>query len=204
MYETPPAEPNGWQRLSGATGTCITPANVIDAVGFAGAKYGLDRLDSWSGIVAAGASFLSDVIDGRVARATGTTSPLGEAIDAAGDKVKLAYALRKINELKLAPRKLLAAIAIQNGCNAVLTTADQLLHKEQHVLHPSWFGKRAMFLQQMGVGLHVVAAQMEQDARPRAPRVRLAANILGWAGVGLGSVATTGYGRKLAAAQRAT
>lgn len=194
--EAPLTEPNAWQRVSDATGTVITPANLIDAAGFVGAKYGIDHFDSWQGIFAAAASFLSDVVDGRVARATGTASPLGEAIDAAGDKAKLAYALYKMDRLQLAPRKLLGAVALQNGCNAILTTADQVVHKDGHVLHPSWFGKRAMFLQQTGVGLHVIAAQMENDTLPRSRQVRAVANILGWGGVALGAVATADYSKR--------
>lgn len=194
--ETSPAEPNVWQRVSDATGTVVTPANIIDTVGLAGAKYGIDHFDSWPGIFAAAASFLSDVVDGRIARATDTASPLGEAIDAAGDKAKLAYALYKIDQLQLAPRKLLGAVALQNSCNAVLTTADQVVHKDEHVLHPSWFGKRAMFLQQTGVGLHVIAAQMEKDAMPRGRQVRSVANVVGWSGVALGVVATADYGKR--------
>lgn len=202
--ETVLPEPNTWQRISDATGTVITPANLIDAAGFGAAKYGLDQLDSWKGIYTAAASFLSDVVDGRIARATGTSSPLGEAIDAAGDKAKLAYALYQINRLQLAPRKLLGAVATQNACNTALTTADQLVHGKEHVLHSSWLGKRAMLLQQTGIGLHVIASQMEKDIMPRARQTRIAANVLGWSGVAVGVAATAGYGKRFFSSLRPT
>jgi hypothetical protein len=96
----------------------------------------------------------------------------------------------------------LGAVAVQNSCNTALTTADQVRHGQNHVLHASWFGKRAMFLQQMGVGLHVIAAQMEKDQRPRSRQVRLAANVLGWSGVALGVGATAGYTHQLITAVR--
>ncbi|MEO8862825.1 MAG: CDP-alcohol phosphatidyltransferase family protein, partial [Candidatus Saccharimonadales bacterium] len=100
------SDKNTWQKISDATGTVVTPANAIDMLGFAGAKYGIDNLDSWKGIGLACASFMADAIDGKVARATGTQSELGEALDAAGDKVKLAYALVKIWQMDLAPKPL--------------------------------------------------------------------------------------------------
>lgn len=195
--ETLAPQPNVWQKISDATGTVVTPANLLDAAGFAGAKYGIENLDSWQGIIVAASSFLADVADGKIARATHTSSELGETVDAAGDKVKLAYALYEIHRLKLAPKALLGAVALQNSLNVAMTAADQLHNGRDHVLHSSWFGKRAIFLQQVGLGLHVVAAQMERDDTPRSRRVRQIANVLGWSGVGLGIAASAGYGNRL-------
>ena len=73
---------------------------------------------------------MTDVVDGRVARSTKTQSPLGEAIDAAGDKVKLAIALYKIWALDLAPKSLLSAVAIQNAANVALVAADRMRHDD--------------------------------------------------------------------------
>ncbi len=191
------ADQNVWQKISDATNTVVTPANAIDLLGFAGAKYGIDNLDSWKGIAVASASFLADVVDGKVARATGTQSELGEALDAAGDKVKLAYALVKIWQMDLAPKPLLVGVAAQNGLNAGLTIADRIVNKEDPALHPSWYGKRAMFLQQAGVGLHVVGSQMEKDEMRFSRGIKIAGTVLGAAGIALGTVASVDYARTL-------
>ncbi|MBP9738971.1 CDP-alcohol phosphatidyltransferase family protein [Candidatus Saccharibacteria bacterium] len=190
-------ELNNWQKISEATGTIVTPANAIDLLGFAGAKYGIDRLDSWKGIGIACASFMADFADGKVARATGTQSELGEALDAAGDKIKLAYALVKIWQLELAPKELLCAVAVQNGLNTGITLADKAINKNESVIHASWAGKRAIFLQQWGIGLNVVGSQMEKDEMRNARSVRLAGNIIGACGVVMGGIATAGYTRTL-------
>jgi phosphatidylglycerophosphate synthase len=188
---------NVWQKVSDATGTVVTPSNLLDGACFVGAKHGLDNLDSWRGIGAAAASFLPDIVDGDIARATGTSSKLGEGLDAIGDKAKMAYAVFKIIQQNLAPRPLVGAIAVQNGCNVALTTADQIANKPNHVLHSSWPGKGSMALEQSGAALHIVASKMEQSHSAHAANVRKAANVLGWAGVGLGVISTIGYSKEL-------
>ena len=195
-------DPKMWQKISDATGTVVTPANAIDLLCFAGAKYGIDNLDSWKGIGIAAVSFLGDLVDGKVARATGTQSELGEALDAAGDKIKLAYALVKIWQMDLAPKPLLVAVALQNGLNAGLTLADQALHKENPAIHASWFGKRAIFLQQTGIGLHVIGSQLEKEERSTAKTVKLTGNVLGYTGVAVGTVASGDYLHKFVQTRR--
>lgn len=190
-------DPNIWQIISDATRTVVTPANAIDLLAFYGAKKGIDNLDSWKGIGITAASFLSDIVDGKVARATGTQSPLGEALDAAGDKVKLAYALVKIWQLDLAPKPLLTAIAMQNLVNSGLTITDQAINNGDHVIHPSWFGKRAMLLQQTGLGLNVIGSQMNKDEMRFGKELKTAGTLLSSLGVVVGFVATAGYAKTL-------
>lgn len=192
-------EQNTWQQVSDATHTVITPANAIDAVGFVGAKYGIDHLDTWPGIVIAGASFLTDMVDGKVARATGTQSELGEAIDAVGDKIKLAYALKKTYELEAAPMWLLAGVTVVNSVNASLTLADKQINRNVPAIHPSWAGKRAIFLQQFGIGFHILGSQFEKQPKAQhvAKAFKLSANVMGAAGITLGVAASSGYARTL-------
>ena len=98
VSDLPPeeVEQNVWQQLQHATNDVITPANVLDAAAFGLSLYGIKNLDSWKGIGASALSFSADLFDGKLARATGTSSALGEAVDAGGDKVKLALALYQI------------------------------------------------------------------------------------------------------------
>lgn len=190
-------ELNAWQKIAAATNDVVTPANGIDAAGFAAAMYGLNRLDSWWGIGWAAGGIMADMVDGKVARATGTQSPLGEAIDAGGDKIKLAYALYKIWQLELAPKPITIAIAVQNGLNASLTTIDQLTNRSDHVLHPTQFGKKAILFQEFGLGLHVIGNEVAKTNEKRARIIKLGGTALGTAGIVLGGVATIGYASTL-------
>ncbi len=193
---------NNWQKLAEATNDIVTPGNALDAFGFAGSVYGLQHLDSWKGIIVAAGSFMTDFFDGKVARATGTQSDLGEAIDAGGDKVKLALGLFYLWKLDLAPKSLLLAIAAQNAVNAGLTVADRALN-ESPVLHSSQFGKKAIFIQQWGLGLHVMGSQIEKGNENRGKAIKAAGSIIGYAGVGVGFVASSGYATKFINSRKA-
>lgn len=187
-------ERNIFQKISDKTGTIITPSNIIDVASMAGSKYGIDRLDTWRGIGTALLSFGADMVDGKVARATGTQSALGEAIDAGGDKIRLAYAIGKIWQMDLAPKRLLVAVAIQNSLNTALTMVDRATNADEPQIHPSWWGKRAILMQQTGIGLHVIGSRLEKDEKLAASCFsKTAGSILGYAGVAFGVVASSGY-----------
>ncbi|MDZ7744841.1 MAG: CDP-alcohol phosphatidyltransferase family protein [Candidatus Saccharibacteria bacterium] len=192
--ESPQA--NTFQRVANETYDIVTPANVIDGVALVGAFAGSRHLDKWGGIATCAASFAADVADGPVARGTGTQSELGEMVDATGDKIKLAFTAAAIWKHKLAPRHLISAVAIQNGINAVATTIDRSMDKEA-VIHPSMFGKRAIFLQQAGLGAHVIGSKLEEDHPRMSKYVKRAGTAVGYTGVGLGIVASIGYVRAL-------
>lgn len=77
------------QKLAASTKGIITPPNLISLLGFALVIYGLMALLQeayWKGLIALGVGRLLDIVDGAVAQATGTKSPLGEMIDATIDK----------------------------------------------------------------------------------------------------------------------
>jgi len=191
-------ERNIFQNISDSTGTVITPSNIIDVASMVGSKYGIDRLDTWRGIGTALVSFGADMVDGKIARATGTQSALGEAIDAGGDKIRLAYAIGKIWQLDLAPKHLLVAVAIQNSLNTALTMVDRATNADEPQIHPSWWGKRAILLQQTGIGLHVIGSRLEKDEKLASSRFsKTAGSVLGYAGVAFGAVASTGYAATL-------
>lgn len=196
-------ELNNWQKLAGATNDIVTPANMIDAVAFGVGVYGIRNLDSWKGIGFACSGFMADFVDGKVARATGTQSELGEAIDAGGDKVKLAYALYKLWELDLAPKPLLIAVGLQNGINVALTAVDRSANKPP-VLHPSGLGKKAIFIEQWGLGLHVIGTEVAKKNEKRGKALRTAGTVLTTAGVVIGAAATSGYVATLRNAKRAS
>jgi phosphatidylglycerophosphate synthase len=187
---------NNWQKIATLTNDVVTPANALDAAAFATSIYGINNLDSWKGIATACGSFIADFFYGKIARATGTQSSLGEAIDAGGDKIKLAFALYKTWQLDLAPKNLITCVALLNGMNTGLTAVDRVTNK-QPVLHASWLGKRAIFMEQWGIGLHIVGSKVKQANPERAGVIKAAGTILGYAGVFMGGLATADYGATL-------
>lgn len=196
-------ERNFWQVIADATGDVVTPANTLDAAAFGLSIYGLKNLDSWKGIIASALAFGADLVDGKIARATGTQSDLGEAVDAGGDKIKLAFALYQIWKLELAPKALITAIALQNGYNAGLTAVDRSLN-DKPAIHPSNFGKKAIFLEEMGLGMHVIGSEVSKQHEKRGKAVKLAGSVIGYAGVGFGLIASGGYTTKLIHSRRSS
>lgn len=191
----PNQELNIWQKTSDSTHGIVTPGNAIDAAALPLAVASLPHLDNWLGIAGSAIAFMADVVDGRAARATGTQSDLGEVVDATGDKVKMALALRAIWKADLAPRPLMVAVGIRNGVNAILTGLDRLNNAEP-AIHPSKIGRIAIFAEQFGVGLHVIGSKLENRRPETASTLKAAGNVIGWSGVGLGLFATSGYTRK--------
>lgn len=78
------------QRIAAKTNGIITPPNIITIIGFAIVIYGLIALINghyWIGLAGLLVGRLLDIVDGLVAQATGTKSPLGEFMDASIDKI---------------------------------------------------------------------------------------------------------------------
>jgi cardiolipin synthase len=111
--EVAPASRNVWQKLAVATRGLATPGNIVTVVGFAIVVYGLSILllhQYWLGLLLIGAGRALDILDGIVAEATGTKSPLGEAFDATFDKLGTAATLVIFGIAGIAPWWVLALI----------------------------------------------------------------------------------------------
>lgn len=202
LPDTQTAPQGFWQQVSENTGTIVTPSNIIDAIAGVGAVYGIRNIDKPKGVLAVGASFGADAIDGPLARWLGTVSPLGEKIDAVGDKIKLGYGILRLWQHDQADKPLLASVAIQNSANAVITIADRLSDGEP-VLHSSKIGKRSFMTQEIGLGLNIAGKALSKNNHPKiGEKLRFGGNIVGFSGVALGSIATAGYFNKWRSAIR--
>lgn len=193
-----PSERNSWQAVADATNNIVTPANAIDVAAFGLAMHGADRLDSWSGIAESGVSLIADLVDGKIARATGTASEIGEALDAGGDKIKLAKFILRVWQEERAPNSLLAAVTAQNLANVAITAYDRH-HNETPQVHSSPDGKKAIFLQQVGLGMHVIGEKLSTKQERASGLFKRMGSIVGWAGVALGVKATVGYAKNAGA-----
>jgi phosphatidylglycerophosphate synthase len=181
------------KKVAEATDYIITPSNLLDVGALYLAYRERNNLENWKSIGLAALAFNIDNIDGFIARATATTSSLGEFIDATGDKFKMAMYLPHIYHEKLAPRPLVAAITIQNAANASLTVADAVINHGYRQIHPSKDGKHAMWLQSWGLGLNIIGHQHQKKFEQEGKAIRAAGTVLGAAGVYVGAKATRGY-----------
>ncbi len=181
------------QRVAEATNGVVTPSNVIDAAAFGAAIKYAPELNTPKGIAWVAASYAADVIDGKIARMTGTTSELGAAVDAVGDKIKTAYVAYHIAKLDLVPRPLLGAVLFQNVANAGAKAYDAIRNDESK-LTVSQAGKYGAFSNNLGAGLHVIATELDKTNPNRARQARLAGDVVAWGGLAIfGMKATVGY-----------
>ena len=85
-----PAARNPYQKLAAATNGILSPPNIISFIGLGLVIYGLAMLINqqfWFGLGLIAVGRLLDIVDGAVAEATQTKSPLGELVDASIDKI---------------------------------------------------------------------------------------------------------------------
>lgn len=182
--------PTRFERTAQRTHGVVTPANVLDVLAMGGVAWSASRLDRWSGIAVAAASYLADVADGVIARRTNTSSRIGELVDHVGDKPKVLWGVREIWRLGLADKPLLAAVACYNVANAALTSFDVIVNEEPQI-QVTRRAKRAMFATTTGVGVQVIGHKVA-ETYPRVGRlVRWAGAALGYGGVLFLGVPTT-------------
>jgi phosphatidylglycerophosphate synthase len=194
MAETPEGTPNNWQRIAIATNDWATPANAIDAVAFGMAMHAASRLDTPAGIIEACAALMADFVDGKVARATGTSSDIGEAIDAGLDKVKLGRYLVSAWKDNLAPKLLLAGVAAPNIANTAITVYDRRRNVHPQV-HPNDDGKKGIWWEQWGLGLHVIGNVVEKKQPAAGKALKTAGTAMSVYGIYRGLKATRAYWR---------
>ena len=129
------------QRLAHETSGVVTPANLITLIGLFLVVVGLiiysvDRSFLGVGLIIMGR--VLDVVDGLVADATKTKSPLGEFLDASVDKIILFIILGFAYFLDIMPVAAIVAVALP----ASLVTLVSYIAKLNKVeLHPSRIGK---------------------------------------------------------------
>lgn len=88
--EVAPTSRTIFQKVAAATHGVVAPANIVTIIGLVLVCIGLVALlnqSYWTGLGLLVIGRLLDVVDGIVAEATQTKSPLGEIFDAASDKI---------------------------------------------------------------------------------------------------------------------
>ncbi len=162
----PEPQQNGFQKVARETYGTITPANAVTVAGFALVVSGLVDLSRGNRRraitkIAAGRSL--DLIDGTVAKATGTMSPVGEALDAGLDKLAMAATLAVLHKSEDMPKRIQRLFAARDLGMAALTGIGKL--RQVHP-HPNEAGKTATFHEWMAGGSMLIAAELEASDQP--------------------------------------
>lgn len=186
-----PSKRNIWQRWSAKTHGWLSPANLVS---FGGAALFLDGLYDYSqgqkgvGFAKMVVGGAADWVDGKVAHATKTKSPLGEIVDASLDKIKLAGALIVFGVTEVVPVVPLVAVTAQNAANVVFTGIAKHRGKEIHAELPN---KLTPWIQGgVGMGGFVVADMLAPGTGQQV------AEVAGYAGTVVGSIFPGGWGTK--------
>jgi phosphatidylglycerophosphate synthase len=135
---------NPWQKAAARTVGILTPGNIATAIGIALVIYGLlailDR-EYWWGVLLIIVGRLCDLLDGWLAEATRTKSPLGEMLDASIDKIGTIMTVVVFYIAGLATWWLLTLILLPH---VIIILISVNARRKNVKLHPSRTGKVSM------------------------------------------------------------
>ena len=157
--------------VSKVTKDVFTIPNFISMTGATLAIRGSEKIDTAEGLVECAVGRLADVLDGKVARMTGQTSNFGAALDATTDKIVMAKILYEMNKKRLAPKKVLVAVAAPNLINALATGIANLRSDEKGETRPTKSGKLAMAGETVTLISYIAAHIAEQDKNPKLAKL---------------------------------
>lgn len=149
----------------------FTIPNLISVTGATLAIHGSEKIDTAEGLAECAVGRLADVLDGKVARMTGQTSNFGAALDATTDKIVMAKILYEMNKKRLAPKKVLVAVAAPNLINALATGIANLRSDEKGETRPTKSGKLAMAGETVTLISYIAAHIAEQDKNPKLAKL---------------------------------
>lgn len=134
----------------------FTVPNAITLAGLVITIFGAIHINTVPGIVITAFGRIMDIVDGRIARRFGQSSPFGAMLDAISDKVGgLAIVIAEWY-FGIAPVVVLLSFIILNLANAVtgfiITQVEGVL-----TVPPSKSGKHAIFMQNLSLGAFAVA-----------------------------------------------
>jgi phosphatidylglycerophosphate synthase len=163
-FGIPDAKRTAVQRLAARTQGVVTPANGISLLGAVITIMGLTLFYQQHyllGIVFVGIGRICDVLDGHVARSTHTTSPVGEGVDAALDKLVVLLATVLLVMAHVLPLVLAAILILIQLIIAALSLA---VRHDGTGIHPTRTGKYAMFALWLSIGLFMIAHVLDTGA----------------------------------------
>jgi phosphatidylglycerophosphate synthase len=158
------ADRNVFQNLAAATRGIMSPANVITVIGLGIVVYGLVAImqqQFWTGLVFLAIGRLLDIVDGLVAEATHTKSPLGELFDAVADKIGTLLTIAVLLIAGVAHWWVIMALIVPQ----IAITLLILYKKSKGVgVHPTRQGKISMAAAWMGIVGLLLAKALDNPA----------------------------------------
>lgn len=135
--------------------------------------------------------FITDVIDGPIARRSGTVTKLGTLLDPLADRLSLAAGVVVIivHDLAWAP---LVWIVVVRDATLVVFGAVFIKATHREIPPVTWLGKRASFLVSLGLGTFILAGAVGHIDAPNELLQRIAYGI-SWVGVATYLVTFAGY-----------
>lgn len=190
--------PEKWnpdQMRAAKTHGIDTPGNRETAKGAIYSLGGLACIRSGRtllGTILLGIGGYKDIQDGKIADATGTKSPIGEAADATSDAALIVVGVPVFIEAGLITQTEGAAMFGLVVTKTIGYSAGKL--RGQAPPQPSRFGKIGMFGQRAGVGLRLAARVANQNnLEDLAIHVKRASDVTLHAGIALSAIANLGY-----------
>lgn len=142
--------------------------SAMTLAGFGLTMFGVHRgLNTPSGVIAAGVGRTLDMSDGYVARQLGQTTEFGARLDAGLDKAAVGAAIAHEIQKGIVPDDVALSVGAQNALNALATWQARRRHPDEE-LKPSMKGKRAMFAQNMALGMFAISATLRREARNKS------------------------------------
>lgn len=203
----PRDEHNAWQKLAAATRGVMTPGNALTAAGTIAditanaiiLRNSQDRELSAKTLIAATALYATegifDALDGTVAKATGTRSPLGRRLDAGSDAGRIPLTIYAMTRSGILPKPATALLAAEKASTVIPSVVAGLRGNEPIVAST---GKLTAGAQRFSSGAFMlsavfhqlgVEASSTQRRRNHGAAARLCRQI-GWGSLA-GSVITT-------------
>lgn len=146
-----PSERTVFQRIATSTGGVVSPANAITVVGLGIVIVGLAAIlqqQFWTGVVLLSVGRLLDIVDGLVAEATHTKSPLGEIFDAVADKIGTILTIFTLLFAQVAYWWVIVALVVPQ---VVIALVIMIKKTRGSTVHPTRQGKLSMAAAWVGI-----------------------------------------------------
>ena len=169
----------------------LRPPTLITAASFGLVLDGVRKIDTREGKIEIALGRLGDLADGLVARKFDQSSDAGAIADATCDKLGILAIGSKIWHENLAPKQILAGIAVKHAVNAVATTYNGLHDADKRSIRPPKSGKFSMAADNLALGAFLLADECKN------PQTKNIARGVGYAaataGLAFGIYSTARY-----------
>lgn len=177
-YGVPDAKRTSLQRLAHRSMGIITIPNIATVIGASVAIAGVFIFQSGAffwGLFLVWFGRVCDLLDGFLARKTRTSSPFGEGLDAATDKLVILISAIVLVHMRVIPLALALVLLLEQLATALLT---MLARRRNITLHPTRLGKYTMFGLWLMVLVYLLAYWLDHAAGYSGEATRIIADCM--------------------------